>query len=72
MIFIYFKKAGIGALILAGLIAFSRMYLFVHFPTDILGGIVFGFGVAVLVYFGGNKVMALPAVQKLGQKKKAE
>ena len=24
------------------LIAFSRMYLYVHFPTDIIGGIVVG------------------------------
>lgn len=30
------------ALILAILIAFSRMYLYVHFPTDILGGCVLG------------------------------
>lgn len=30
------------ALIPAILIAFSRMYLYVHFPTDILGGIVVG------------------------------
>lgn len=36
------KKFGIGALIIAILVAFSRMYLFVHYPTDILGGIVLG------------------------------
>ena len=36
------KKWGAAALILAALIAFSRMYLFVHFPSDILGGIVLG------------------------------
>lgn len=34
---------GAAALGLAALIAFSRMYLFVHFPTDILGGMVLGF-----------------------------
>lgn len=34
------KKIGIPALVVAMLIAFSRMYLFVHFPTDILGGIL--------------------------------
>ena len=50
VIFIYFKKAGIGALILAGLIAFSRMYLFVHYPTDILGGIILGIMDAMLAY----------------------
>ncbi|MBE6877364.1 MAG: phosphatase PAP2 family protein [Ruminococcus sp.] len=36
------KKLGIPAVILAVLIAFSRMYLFVHFPTDILGGLILG------------------------------
>ena len=36
------KKLGIPAIILASLIAFSRMYLFVHFPTDILGGLMLG------------------------------
>ena len=39
-IFFYHKKWGIGALVLASLIAFSRMYLYVHFPTDILGGLL--------------------------------
>ncbi len=42
------KRWGIGALVLAVLIAFSRMYLFVHYPTDILAGILFGVGYAVI------------------------
>ena len=29
-------------LVLAAVIAFSRMYLYVHFPTDILGGVAVG------------------------------
>lgn len=49
-IFLFYKKPGIFALLLASLIAFSRMYLFVHYPTDILGGIVIGAGAANLVY----------------------
>lgn len=40
------KKLGIPALIMAVIMAFSRMYLFVHFPTDILGGTV----LAALIY----------------------
>ena len=36
------KRWAMAALPLALLIAFSRMYLCVHFPTDILGGAVLG------------------------------
>lgn len=36
------KKWRIPALIFASLIAFSRMYLYVHYPTDILAGIAVG------------------------------
>lgn len=50
-IFLYYKKAGIGALVFAAAIAFSRMYLFVHYPTDILGGIIIGVLDAVLSYY---------------------
>ena len=42
------RKWGIPALILATLVAFSRMYLYVHYPTDVLGGICFGVGYALL------------------------
>lgn len=34
------KRFGYVAMVLAILIAFSRMYLYVHFPTDILAGII--------------------------------
>lgn len=41
------KKLGIPAMILAVLIAFSRMYLYVHYPTDVIfsvfAGILFAF-----------------------------
>lgn len=50
VIFLHFKKAGIAALLLACVIAFSRMYLFVHYPTDILGGILLGVLDAVIVF----------------------
>lgn len=36
------KKMGIPALAAASLIAFSRVYLFVHYPTDILAGAFLG------------------------------
>lgn len=56
-IFLYFKKAGIGALLLAAAIAFSRMYLFVHYPTDILGGILLGILDAMIAYTIVQKIM---------------
>lgn len=50
-IFLQNKKLGIPALILAILIAFSRLYLYVHFPTDVLGGMIVGSICGVLGYF---------------------
>lgn len=58
MIFLHYKKPGILAIIFAALIAFSRMYLFVHYPTDIIGGIALGIFDAVLVYMVAKKVTA--------------
>ncbi len=36
------KRVGIPFLVLAVLIAMSRLYLHVHYPTDIIGGIILG------------------------------
>lgn len=40
----------IPAWILTVMIAFSRMYLYVHYPTDILGGIVAGLAAGYIGY----------------------
>lgn len=47
------KKMAVPALILACLIAFSRMYFYVHYPTDIVGGIAVG----VLSAYLGNRIV---------------
>ena len=47
-LFLNNKKIGIPAVVIAALIGFSRLYLFVHFPTDVLGG----FAIAILVAIG--------------------
>lgn len=41
------RKWGTAAFILAALIAFSRLYLYVHFPTDVLAGAVIGICVGI-------------------------
>ena len=41
---------------LAALIAFSRLYLFVHFPSDILGGAVLGGAIGWLSFEAVNKL----------------
>lgn len=46
-ILLQYRKWGIAAIVLAGVIAFTRLYLFVHFPTDVLVGMLIGIAVAV-------------------------
>lgn len=38
----YFKKYSLVFFVLAFLIAFSRLYLYVHYPTDVLAGVILG------------------------------
>ena len=56
MIFLHNKKWGIVAIIIAAFISFSRMYLFVHFPTDILGGIILAGVISISIYHLWNKL----------------
>ena len=54
--FIYNKKIGIPAIILALLIAFSRLYIFVHYPSDVLAGLFVGTLYAVTAAWIVNKI----------------
>jgi undecaprenyl-diphosphatase len=56
VLFNFNRKLGIAGYFMAFLIAFSRMYLFVHFPTDILGGILFGTLSSMLLVYGANRI----------------
>jgi len=52
------KKLTLPVFILAALIAFSRMYLFVHYPSDILGGLLLGLICAKITMAFFNKFYA--------------
>ena len=58
------RKMGIPAMVLAVLIAFSRLYLYVHYPTDVLASVVLGIGIAFLGCFLVNKGYALYDAKK--------
>jgi len=67
---VFSKKFGIPALILATLIALSRVYLLVHFPTDILVGSMFG-AVCGLGFAFILKLLILPKItQRIKRNKK--
>ena len=59
------KKMGIPAMILAVLIAFSRLYLYVHYPTDVIVSVILGTLFALI----GDALAGLIA-PKLGAGKK--
>ncbi len=50
------KKLGIPALILAAAIAISRLYVFVHWPTDVLVGTLTGICGGIISYFIVNYI----------------
>ena len=60
------KRFGWAALAVAILISFSRLYLYVHYPSDVLAGIVLGLIFAVL------GCLIIDAIYKLVQKKTAD
>lgn len=51
IVYIYAKRFRTPIILLASLIAFSRLYLFVHYPSDILGGILLGIFSALAVSY---------------------
>ena len=51
------KKLGIPAVIMAILVAFSRLYLYVHYPTDVFASIILGSILAVLGYWLAGKII---------------
>ena len=50
------RKLGIPATLLAILIAFSRMYLYVHYPTDVIASVILGTLFGVIGYLVTHKI----------------
>jgi undecaprenyl-diphosphatase len=50
------RKIGIAAFIIAVIIGFSRMYLYVHFTTDVLAGALLGILCGLLAYLLAKKI----------------
>ena len=57
------RKATVGLMSWVALNCYSRMYLGVHYPTDILGGLIVGAATALPVYWVLNR-WVLPAVRR--------
>ena len=58
------RKWGIGAMVLASLIAFSRLYLYVHYPTDVITSVILGVGIG---FFATWLVKKLTPKKELAQ-----
>ena len=51
VIFCANKRLGVAALLLAAAIAFSRLYLYVHYLSDVLVGSIIGVAIGVAAHF---------------------
>lgn len=60
------KKWGIAAIVVAVLTCLSRMYLYVHYPTDVLAGAALGVIDGLLAIFIIKKVSEYISQKKLG------
>lgn len=52
------RKFGWAAIPVAVLIALSRLYLYVHFPSDVAAAAVLGVLIGLLVFWAGNRISA--------------
>ncbi|MBP5361823.1 MAG: phosphatase PAP2 family protein [Ruminococcus sp.] len=61
----YDKRFGIPAFLIAFAIAFSRMYLYVHFPSDVLAGMILGIAIGIFSVLVMKKIMLRYEEKKL-------
>lgn len=64
------KKFGIPATVLAILVAFSRLYLYLHYPTDVIASIILGTLFGILGTWLAGKVDLDRLLEKLPRKSK--
>jgi undecaprenyl-diphosphatase len=50
-LWLYDRTIGAIAFVLAAIVAFARVYVGVHYPSDVVGGALIGIAVALLFYF---------------------
>lgn len=66
------RRFAFAAIPLAVLIAFSRLYLFVHFPSDVFCGALLGLAVGVFAWFIGGRLYDAAAKRIRERKSKAQ
>ncbi|MGN0690126.1 MAG: phosphatase PAP2 family protein, partial [Oscillospiraceae bacterium] len=71
-IILHNRKFGIPAVIIAILVAASRMYLFVHYPSDVLVGTLLGITVAVLAFIIIDRIIKKSEMKKQQKEAVAE
>lgn len=65
------RRLGVGLLALASVIAYSRLYLGVHYPTDIMGGLVFGIVMGILGHLAADRLIEV-AKARMARKESTE
>ena len=68
-LFVNNKKFGIPALVIAVLVAFSRLYLYVHYPTDVICGAVLGIVFGIVACIIVNRIILAYNSKKLSNNK---
>lgn len=67
IIFIYNKKVGLLMYLFACVMAFSRLYLYVHFPTDVAFGAFLGIILAITSHFLEKLIFSGKNANKIGK-----